>query len=791
MPMSYKNRWKTALRRKVASLITSGIFSLVGLGVATIGWAQEGGAPPVPEYLAARNFQDTPAPVQPAAEESAANQQSFTSTEFNNPFENSPLGGKAVVNDAAAIATESRPVQSFEAAPFTAIIGEEQALTRASHDVGSLMMDSPQTTGMSFFKRQMATSPYIRGYNSNQIQTQLNGQMWYQARPDQDTILSKIDSGIVENVVVVPGPYSALYGPGAAFIDVVTKPTLRSCGCGEILTDYRTVLNYDTNASGYYFREVVDLGGANYGVRASVGFRGASDYRSGNNERFNASYKARDIDITMSRDTADGGTLDFQYLRLDIDDAELYAQPFNMDSGVTNGFLGRYQTEQFGNADHLLLEGWYNQTQIAQGLPDNVGVVFQAVDHDLFMQAEQTTYGNSYGTRLITTYGDKNCDNTKIGIDFRGVKNKISEVDNFGGDLNPNGIIEDDTVILTRNYNLSNSERLNPGLLLQTERHGDYATLKYGGRLDHVQANPGASIDPVSGNPIGAFENRDFDLIAGFMSLDYHMNDIWTMTTSLGHSQRAPTNFELYTGGVFVAGHQHGLNFYTGNADLAEEKLTQVDLGLKGDYDDAHFMVRGYFSYVENYVTVQWNPSPLTNIGIVPVVVNGYEFVNSDSYFTGVEFNSDYDVTDKLSVFMNGSYTYGQDEGLFGGPVFGVYPFQSRTGVRLENGNEHRGSGLEFSARFVAAQDRVADGDRGSITPFAEEQITPGFQTMDLRGYFRARKGMLFTGGVTNLADHDYFEHFDFRSGVGTPQNNSGRVLQMGRNFYVGMELNY
>ena len=37
---------------------------------------------------------------------------------------------------------------------------------------------------------------------------------------DLDTMLSKIDSRIIDNMIVVKGPYSSRYGPGFDFVDV-------------------------------------------------------------------------------------------------------------------------------------------------------------------------------------------------------------------------------------------------------------------------------------------------------------------------------------------------------------------------------------------------------------------------------------------------------------------------------------------------------------------------------------------------------------------------------------------
>ena len=83
--------------------------------------------------------------------------------------------------------------------------------------------------------------------------------------------------------------------------------------------------------------------------------------------------------------------------------------------------------------------------------------------------------------------------------------------------------------------------------------------------------------------------------------------------------------------------------------------------------------------------------------------------------------------------------------------------------------------GIEFAARMVDTQDRIA----GSL----QEIVTPGFVTFDTRSYWRLTEDLLFVTGVENLTDEFYREHLDYRSGLG--------VFRPGINFYFGTELSY
>lgn len=748
-------------------------------------WAGEPIADDVPEYdyfadsrvvvdEATGNFRFAKAKQQPEgeaqAEQPVGNPQQF------DQFQAAQGGGSSFVSlsdafnasEASGSTSNRLETPSFGGSELFIPSVQEQSIIRSTRDVGSVLIESPSATGVSLFRRSQGTRPYIRGYSQNQIVTQLNGGYWTAARPDLDTIVSKIDSGIVQDVIIIQGPYSALYGPGLSFIDVVTAPTYRSCEEGCVISEWRTVLNGDSNGRGYYAREAVNLGGYNYGVRANVGFRGQSDYRSGNGTRINSAYKARDIDFAAGYDLSDGSQLEFHYVRLDVDDAEMDNQPANIDFQVTNGFLARYTNEYGAFADKTTVEAWYNETRIGQNA-EFPGVTIDPTPPPLTLDIAQQTYQNSLGGRYALTFGDVECDHTIVGVDVRSVKQSIQETDQFreaGATIVGGGPFE---------FDVPNSEQVNPGLFIQREVVvSDPLTVTYGGRLDQVYTSVGQYDVMRPGSISNIADDRDFTLFQLFAKMDLKLTDALTGFTAVGHGQRAPNLIELYADEPFIAGYQYGYAFFTGNPNLDEERATQVDVGVTGEYDNFTFLSRAYYSYVDNFITV-------ADLGLANPIfgpAQGFQFVNSDSSFAGFEVNGDYAINDRWSTFANMSYTYGRDEGLFGGPVYGVYPLQSRVGFRYEAGDICRGYGVELSARLVDDQDRIA-ADR-------TEFYTPGFQTMDLRTYWRLQENWVVTAGVTNLTDRNYFEHFDYHTGLeGRP------TFQPGANFYAGTEIKF
>ncbi|MFT7640286.1 MAG: iron complex outermembrane receptor protein, partial [Pirellulaceae bacterium] len=103
-------------------------------------------------------------------------------------------------------------------------------------------------------------------------------------------------------------------------------------------------------------------------------------------------------------------------------------------------------------------------------------------------------------------------------------------------------------------------------------------------------------------------------------------------------------------------------------------------------------------------------------------------------------------------------------------------PLDSRVGIRIRERVEESRWEIEFSARIVDNQDRVASGS-------LLEQMTPGFTTYDLRGSIRPYEDLTLIFGVLNIFDKHYREHLDNRAG--------DQLYQPGVTGYFGTELSY
>jgi iron complex outermembrane receptor protein len=658
-------------------------------------------------------------------------------------------------------------------------------------------------------RNPIANEPHIRGQHLGEIQTWADGAYWFPARQDLDTFLSKIDSGIIKDAIIIKGPYTVRYGPGFSFIDIETQSTPRSLN-GGFEWHGRTLSEYQFNGKQFYGRAGVSGGGEDYGVRLSYGQRTAQSYESGNDVTVPSGYDSRDIDFAFGYDLSPTDHLEFGYMRLDQTGLQFAGQVFDTDFLVTNGYRLRYTSTDKEWYDLLVVDGWYNRTSMhgdAQhpskrefipqlGALGNSFIAFTDID-----QA-------STGYRAAATWGRAECREAQltVGTDFRYLDGELNEIDNFGNlILTPCGMSQNFPIPRSHHETIG-------GLFAELVRPvNECFKLKFGARGDYVNTDidsvpPGfdcggqpsffgvANSDFFHINSMSPtnFE-RNYGLWTAYGTAEYKLNSIWTATAGMAHAERPPTQTELYAMGPFLGVLQQGFTTVIGNPGLAPEQLWQIDLGMKADYGWARAGLTGFYGFVEDYITYRKDPNFLLNAGqgglALAQSLTGaltVQYTNTGlATLSGFEFYADFDANDWLTPFANISFVEGRDQDI-NEPLPGIPPLEARVGFRIHEPVKAPRYGFEAYARIVNHQDRVASS--------LGEVPSAGFTIYNIRGYYaitRGTKTLLLTGGIDNLFDKTYREHLDLRTGatttvVGT-RTGTG-VLEPGISPYLGIE---
>lgn len=681
-----------------------------------------------------------------------------------------------------------------------------EATLRATTDTGDLLGSSPEIFSTGVQRRNpIVTDPRVRGSRVGSMAA--SGSYWVPARIDLDTAVSKIDSRIVEEVAVIPGPYSALFGPGFEFVDIQLAKAPRY---GEQFeTHGATSVDYRHNGEQVYGRQSISGGDNVWGFRAGYGHRTGNDYVSGNGTGIPSSYKSRDFDLALGAQLTPDSTIDLQGIRLDQTDIELAGQAFDIDWLVTDGYDVQFVRDAPGWADELSVETWYNRTRF-EGSAQRSGKrrQFPYLDFINFVGATDVD-SLSTGYSIASTWRGVADDELILGTDLRFVNQELNEITS-----GRRGFFQWTNV----NSPIPRSYYANPGLFAQYQTDpSELSKLTTGARLDLAAMDvfdPNeiglVGVQQVSAAAILGSDDFDQDELLGstFVALDHELVDGWVAGTSVGYAERSPNITERYAIEPFMFLIQNGLNTVTGDPNLDKERRVQVDLRLQKQTERWRLGGNLFHAWVNDYITFEAMSAVAGPPGGIQQI--NLKYVNTDlATLWGAEAFGEYDWTDHLTPFATLRYVEGQDRSrngsfatrqatanvdsaqvagmnrgafstLGGGAseaLPGILPLESRLGIRWHEAAADPWWGTELSVRMVAAQDRVATS--------LFESATPGFSVWDLRSYYRPRERLLMLAGVENFTDKQFREHLDFRSGSGQS------VFRPGVTFYGGVEWTY
>ena len=320
----------------------------------------------------------------------------------------SPLAGTSIAELAAAVG--GSPVQG---------VGQAQAQSIAPTDLGALLQSANSVQSVNTTRRSpVALAPNIRGYEFNEIYSQANGAYWFPVREDLDSMLSKVDPGMVQSVVVIPGPYGVQYGPGLSFIDIELSDTPRyDDGPGS---DYRANGDIRTNGGQLYGRLTAEGGSDDYGYRISYGHRTGDDYTAGNGLSIPSSYDSGDVWAQYGFNTGKYQKVEWSFLRLDQGLTNYAAQFFDVNTLETMGTtLRAVDTDPASPWTKAVLEGWWNRTNFTGSITDSKRdpnfPVIQRVEFSLDQEigGVNTVNGNTLGDNTSAGAGRYSCSATR------------------------------------------------------------------------------------------------------------------------------------------------------------------------------------------------------------------------------------------------------------------------------------------------------------------------------------------------------------------------------------------
>ncbi len=733
----------------------------------------------------------------------------------------------------------SQSQRAGAAAPGSDIVLGLEGVFRSTTDGGSLLGKSRSTKGVAVQTRTpIMTDPRVRGDRAGRLTA--SGSYWLPARQDLDTALSKIDSRIIQDMVVVKGPYSVRYGPGFDFVDFQLMPAPRYDGFQQY---GHTTFEYKTNGEQIYGRTSLWGGSNDWGYRIGYGHRIGNDYRTGGNAgaanvqitgggatrlqsraTMPSSYNSRDLDVALGFDLTRDSRVEVTYLRQDQSGVEFPGLVFDINDLAMDGIEVKFIAENQPGVDLLTVEGWYNDTRFRGdtfGIGKNVqmptlGISLQPFGAGGTGKAITDVDSLSTGARIAGTWGEEGFGQVTLGSDAIIVNQQLNDIE----DPFDQFIVPAFTPI---NQPIPRSSQNDIGFFLDAALPvSNRLTLNAGTRVDFIDSDarngapnlknllvPPPPFTPPADTSVSALLDsgldQSFTLWSIFATAEFEANDVWTWTTGVGYGQRAPTLTELYSSGAFIGSLQPGLTRLTGDPQLRPERRLQFDLGFEADYGNARIGMNGFHAWVHDYITYDHGDG-LPSVG--GLYVPGFSFqrlfyTNTDlATLAGFEAFGDFTLSDRMDLFAVVSYVEGRDH-TRATPARLAVPYRiaaglSATGERSRSGNTSEalpglppmeatiGLRIHEASRNplwgIEPSVRIVDGQNRVADTLAEFR-TGGFTIWNIRAFAQLTERTLFIMGVENLGDVFYREHLDYRAGVG--------VYQPGANWYFATQCTY
>jgi iron complex outermembrane receptor protein len=134
------------------------------------------------------------------------------------------------------------------------------------------------------------------------------------------------------------------------------------------------------------------------------------------------------------------------------------------------------------------------------------------------------------------------------------------------------------------------------GLFVVEQKEWDAWTADAGLRLERETRRP--TVDPADAAKFGSAVNRDFTLVTPAVGLVWKFTPDYRFSVSATQAQRAPSTEELYSNGI----HGATASFEVGNAALRKEVSRNVDVTLRKASGDSRWKVNAYVNRIKDYV---------------------------------------------------------------------------------------------------------------------------------------------------------------------------------------------
>ena len=656
--------------------------------------------------------------------------------------------------------------------PISILNGRELSLKR-ENTLAETLNGIPGVSNSSF--GPSVGRPVIRGMDSDRIRILQNGINNLDASNLSFDHGVSIDPLIIEQIDVIRGPATLLYGGGAvggvvnAIDHRIPKERLEGItGRGEVR--YGGANLEQSNAA------VVDIGTGNFVMHFDAYNRDSKNLRIPGNavsRRLESTgYWDKDIQPDPPVDSDKKGGRYAPYSedhgrgRLLNSQSETRGGAIGASMIFDRGYAGvsyaKHQTNYGSIVKPVLIDMDSDRFDFASEIRD-LGTFFERAK----FKAAYTDYlhHEKDGSKIHTTFKNKGINGTfeLTHVPLFGLKGVIgTQFDNGRFDalgheaFVPNSKTNSQSVYVYEELPL-NQHKLTFGL-----RHGKHNVASQGGGEPEVDNN---EVEYHFGDPATKKFNTNNAAIGGL----YALNDQWSLTGNVTHNERAPSYFELFAKGMHVA----TATYEQGDAGLRKERSNGLDGQIRWKAGEDSLTVGAYYTNFSNFIgllsTDETGEAHDHDHGDTYPKIS--QFTGIKAVFKGVELEGKTMLTENLQFNLRGDYVDAQDK-TNGGYVPRIAPLKLGTGLKYE----FNSFGARLDVLHAFRQDRVATNYNYEG---GKELITDSYTNVSMMATYKlpTQYNLEAFTRANNLLDEEIREHTSFLKDI-APMG--GRSLMIG-----------
>ncbi len=559
--------------------------------------------------------------------------------------------------------------------PVAVLNGRELSLKRES-TLGETLNSIPGVTSSSFGPN--ASRPVIRGMDGDRVRMMQNGIGVLDASSLSPDHAVAIDPLIIEQIDVVRGPATLLYGGGAVggVVNAIDHRIPKEQLDGATGRSEVRFFGPDNQKSG---AAVLDVGNGDFAIHADIYGR-----------------ETDNLDIpnfaVSSRKANTDGTLRENRGRLINSDSNSSGGALGAAITLDNGYIGASYAHFDANygtvaEEAVRIDMKSDRVDLASEFKD-VGTLINRAKFKLaYTDYEHVELENG---EAGTTFTSKGYEGTiELGHAKIGLLQGVVGIQFHDSDFEALG----DEAFVPKTQTVSQS------LYIYEELPIDALKLSGGLRFET------AKIESAGGGKFGTAKSRRFTpLNISFGGL-YDFKNNWSLATNINHTERTPTQNELYAKGAHLATSQ----FLTGNQQLDTERSNTLDAQIRWKTNTNSFSIGAFYTRFSNFIFDQNNGNFVDADGLPGGDLNEAFTQQVAATFKGFELEGSSRVSEslgKLDLTYRGDYVRASNRDS-GDPLPRIPPLRLGAGLRYQLDN----LGARFDVLHAFNQNKTDDAE--------------------------------------------------------------------------------